>query len=396
MKIDKSRPLHWLFLVAFTIQALLGLLLRRALRPRGRNLLILYGHKLNGNLLALHDHLRAACQERLEPVFLTMDLAYHRELSAAGIRSQWACAPSCCLLLGRAAALVSDHGLHSLQPLRARYRAAGLFFFDVWHGIPFKGFDAEDFRTQHGYDETWVASELNRRLYIDRFGFAAERVAVTGYARTDRLLQPPATAAVLRKRLGLPAEGRLILFAPTWAQDTAGRSLYPFGQSEADFLAALSSLGQRHGATCILRTHLNTGDAGGHAYPNVVRLPGSSHPDTESILLVSDIMICDWSSIAFDYLLLNRPTLFLEVPPPFRKGFSLGPEYRFGAIIPDFESLMARLEECLLSPERYRAEFGERHRQVREQVYGRWADGHAAERCVERIDHHLLSRGSSR
>ena len=28
-------------------------------------------------------------------------------------------------------------------------------------------------------------------------------------------------------------------------------------------------------------------------------------------------------SIAFDYLLLDRPTLFLDIPAPFKKGFSL-------------------------------------------------------------------------
>src|SRR5690606_40302310 len=61
-----------------------------------------------------------------------------------------------------------------------------LRFFDVWHGIPFKGFDADDFRVQHRYDECWVASPLLRDLYIQRFGFEPQRVVATGYARTDR------------------------------------------------------------------------------------------------------------------------------------------------------------------------------------------------------------------
>lgn len=396
MKIDKKDPLHWLNLVAFFACALLGLLARRSFRRGDARPVILYGHKLNGNLLALYQHMTTDEHLTLEPVFLTMDRAYARLLRHHGFNSQWTAGPGGVRLLANAAGLVSDHGLHSLQILQNRYQRAGMRFFDVWHGIPFKGFDADDFRPQHAYDEIWVASELSRNLYIDRFGFEPARVVATGYARTDRLVKPAESNAALRRRMGLPENGPLILFAPTWEQDTQGRSLYPFGQSEADFLGALSALGQRHGATCILRTHINSGDSAGRDYPNVIRLPGSTHPDTESILLVSDMMICDWSSIAFDYLLLNRPTLFLDVPPPFRKGFSLGPEYRFGAIIPDFGSLLATMKEYLLSPARYRDAFGERQRQIRELVYGRHADGNAAQRCVDRIERHQLNSESSR
>ncbi|HEX4870407.1 MAG TPA: CDP-glycerol glycerophosphotransferase family protein, partial [Moraxellaceae bacterium] len=362
MKIDKHDPGHWLSLIAFLAQALLGLAWRPFRRRAVVAPVILYGHKLNGNLLALYEHLQQARGDRFTPVFLTMDRRYQQALARAGINSQWACAPGCSALLAGAAALVSDHGLHSLQPLRARYRRAGLYFFDVWHGIPFKGFDADDFRTQHGYDETWVASDLNRELYTSRFGFAPDRVVATGYARTDRLLRGNADAAAARTRLGLPATGTLILFAPTWAQDTQGRSIYPFGHDEAAFLGALSRLGQRHDATFVLRTHLNTGDSAGADYPNVLRLPGSTHPDTEAILLVADMMICDWSSIAFDYLLLDRPTFFLDVPPPFRKGFSLGPEYRFGEKVKDLDALLGGLERCLADPARYWRDHGDDHR----------------------------------
>src|SRR3546814_12602991 len=92
--------------------------------------------------------MEADYRHQLRPVFVTMDPAYHRTLKAAGIRSQWACGIDCAVLLSQAAALISDHGLHALQPLHSMYRRADLLFFDVWHGIPFKGFDADDFRFQ--------------------------------------------------------------------------------------------------------------------------------------------------------------------------------------------------------------------------------------------------------
>lgn len=389
MKIDKRDPLHWLMLAAFLVQGLLGLLLR-VVNParRGGQTVILYGHKLNGNLLALYRFMQEHPECRLKPVFLTMDDAYRSELEVNGVQVCLAAGFACAALLGRASALISDHGLHSLQPLLGAYRRLSLRFFDVWHGIPFKGFDAQDFQLQHRYDETWVASVACRRLYTDRFGFDPARVVATGYPRTDRLVLPTEDRAALRAALGLPAEGALILFAPTWAQDAKGRSIYPFGHDEAEFLQALSSLAQRHSGTVVLRSHLNSGNVdggGGGLPPGVVALPGSRYPDAEGILLVSDVLVCDWSSIAFDYLLLDRATIFLDVPPPFRKGFSLGPEYRFGPVVADLAALLRQLDTCLNTPDAYWREHRERHDTIRQQIYGEQADGLASGRCVARL-----------
>ena len=388
VKINKRNPIHWLLLVAFLVQGVLGLLLR-ATRPvkQGRKTVVLYGHKLNGNLLALQRHIHAHPEYGLQPIFLSMDAAYRKELEEQGISTCSAASWDCAVLLGHACAVISDHGLHALQPLLAGYQWLGLRFFDVWHGIPFKGFDGQDFRLQRRYDETWVASTLCRDLYISRFDFELARVQATGYPRTDRLVQPNEDLQALRAALGLPAQGRLILFAPTWAQDAKGRSIYPFGYSEAEFLQELSTLADRHGATVLLRSHLNSGnvDGGDALPPGIVALPSARYPDAESILLISDVLVCDWSSIAFDYLLLKRPTIFLDVPPPFRKGFSLGSEYRFGPVVADLPPLLQQLDTCLTSPDTYWHAYGEQHHTIRQKVYGRMADGLASQRCIVRL-----------
>lgn len=383
MKVDKRRPLHWLYLVAFFANSAMGLIFSLLLRRR--RLVVLYGHKLNGNLLALHRYLQSHPELGIRPVFLTMDWGYCRELRNQGVSTCWAVSPCCALLLARADALISDHGLHSLEPLIVPYRKLGVRFFDVWHGIPFKGFDSADFRLQHRYDEVWVASELHRRLYVECYGFDADKVIVTGYARTDKLVAPAETREQLCSRLGLPPQDRFILFAPTWAQDTKGRSIYPFGHQEAEFLEVLSLLARRCDATVLVRTHINSGNGSGRECQNIRRLPGSTYPDVESILLVSDLLICDWSSIAFDYLLLSRPTLFLDVPAPFRKGFSLGPEYRFGAVVNSISDLAEQVEAAMQYPDRYWLKYQARHDEIGSQVWGDWADARSSERCVGRL-----------
>lgn len=399
MKIDRRRPSHWAYLFLFFLQSLLALAIRRFRRAGVPHAVVLYGHKLNGNLLALHEGMGGAKGGSPTPVFLTMDPGYKRELEASGVRCTWACGPGAVKLLAEASAVISDHGLHSMQPLLGAFRRTGLRFFDVWHGIPFKGFDAEDFRLQHRYDETWVASELCRDLYLGRFGFPQGRVVATGYARTDRLLRPTAERAALRQSLGLPASGPLLLFAPTWKQDAAGRSLYPFGCEESEFLGAVATLAARHGGSVVLRSHLNSGEVGEGVRSNLHALPASRFPDTESILLACDILVCDWSSIAFDFLLLDRPTIFLDVEPPFRKGFSLGPECRFGPVVQNLSEMLDALGRAVSDPDAYWHSHGRRHRRIRQQVYGGLADGGSSERCLQRLRAHLsgdVRCGSSR
>jgi len=387
VKIDKSRGRHWWWLVLMGASALFAICLRPFFSRRPSKAspitVVLYGHKLNGNLLAIYREMRDGREhEHFDVFYLTMDRDYFTLLSKAGERCVLASPLQCVSLLVKTDAIITGHGLHALGPLVS---FSSIQFFDVWHGIPFKGFDADDFRVQHRYRQIWVASPCHKQLYVDRYGFDESKVITTGYARTDRLVLAVEDPSTLRARFGVPAQGKLVLFAPTWAQDAAGRSLYPFNCSEAAFLGALSELANRLGVTILMRAHLNSGTGVGAGYAHVVPLPHDSFPDTEGILLISDILICDWSSIAFDYLLLNRPTVFLDVEAPFRKGFSLGPEYRFGAVVDSLPGLIEELAGTLADAGQYWQRYANKHQQTRDRVYAEYADGHATRRCVAEL-----------
>jgi CDP-glycerol glycerophosphotransferase len=382
LKIDPRNPRHWLWLAASGAWVLIALMLRPFRRPRQRIAVLLYGHKLGGNLLALYRGLRA--DDRFDVAFLSLDPAYAGELAAAGEDVVCAASWRCVRWLAGADALVSDHGLHALEPL---LHLSDLPFFDTWHGIPFKGFDHRDFRVQRHYRETWVASPSQRQLWIQRFGFDPAIVEATGYPRTDRLVRRDGSVESIRRSLGVdPARcGKLVLFAPTWQQDDAGRSVFPFGLDATGFLGGLSQLADRCEATILLRTHLNSGLPGRPLPPRIVAVPYARFPDTEAVLLASDVLVCDWSSIAFDFLLLSRPTVFLDVPAPFAKGFSLGPSFRFGAIVANPPEMMERLEAFLRDPATYEAAHGDKAASIRDAVYGDFADGLATTRCIDRL-----------
>lgn len=176
-----------------------------------------------------------------------------------------------------------------------------------------------------------------------------------------------------------------------------GRSVFPFGVDAREFFERLEAVCRRTNAVILFRSHLNSrGGEVAVAEERVIPLPFAAYPDTEGLLQLADVLICDWSSIAFDYLLLDRPTIFLDVEPPFDKGFSLGREYRFGAIASDMEALLSRLERSLVDAAAYEREFSARHVDTRTRVYANYADGHSSERCAARLQEALARSESSR
>lgn len=313
-----------------------------------------------------------------------MDPAYYRQLQAAGEQALLAINPLNILNIARSTVVVSDHGLHALEIL---LKLSSIRFVDVWHGIPFKGFDADDFRIQQQYTEVWLTSALLKDLYAAKFGFDRAILHATGYARTDVLVNRTADCEAIRQRLGITDPGKkIILFAPTWQQDESNRSIYPFNTDADGFLGAIEHMCDSLSVVCVFRTHLNTGAGSGHGYRNICYAPHATFPDTEEILLTGDILVCDWSSIAFDYLLLDRPTVFLDVPAPFKKGFSLDEGYRFGKVVGGLEEMLASLELYAKEPELYWSAHGSQCEAIKRELYDANADGNASRRCYERLE----------
>jgi CDP-glycerol glycerophosphotransferase len=384
MKIDKKSPRHWSLLLRQALYTAIATGIRPLCKRPATPLVLLYGHQFSGNLKALYLAWVARHGDELDLRFLTLDPDYYDHLSAEGIRVLGCFRLRDMMSLARAAAIVSDHGLHLMSPLT---RLTDILFIDVWHGIPFKGFNPDDFRLQHRYDEVWVSSSLMRDVYLQRYGFRAQQLQELGYARADRLAAGKAADPECRTNLGLSAQRPTVLYAPTWQQDEQGRELFPFGLGQEEFVEALGNVCAAAGAELVIRSHLNakipaTHNAGVH-YCSM-----KDYPDTEALLDITDVLICDWSSIAFDFLVLRRPTLFLDVPPPFREGFSLGPEYRFGEVVNGIQQLCESLAGALSDPGKFMEKYRTGYDRVISGVYNNNLDGEVATRQLQ----HLIKR----
>jgi CDP-glycerol glycerophosphotransferase len=223
-------------------------------------------------------------------------------------------------LATRARILVSN----MLQPDWYR-RPAGQLYLQTWHGTPLKRICLDVERPQFlngmayhdrvrkdvaNWDALLSANTFSTPIFRRAFGFDGD-ILEYGYPRNDLLRSPDSAgrAAGIRRRLGLRADQRIVLYAPTWRDDATTRAAgYGFPR-HLDLDAVARALGTDHvmlvRAHQMIREALVTGATDGRV------IDVTSYADIADLLLIADVLITDYSSAMFDFAVTGRPMLFL-------------------------------------------------------------------------------------
>lgn len=226
------------------------------------------------------------------------------------------------------------HGLGDVN----RYAVSGAFVVQLWHGIPLKRIGLDSPATTQVPDIPGApvlrrligilyrraaqrirvlpaASHRSRGRLESAFALGDGRVVVTGEPRVDVLssgdpIERRAKASDVLDRVlgGLPTGSRTILYAPTW-RDGADDPAVPTAAQWVEIIRVL----EESDAVLLVRSH-PLGE-GGYAPPlpsRRVRMLGSGLlSDVTPVLPAVDVLVTDYSSLAYDVGLLRMPVLFL-------------------------------------------------------------------------------------
>jgi CDP-glycerol glycerophosphotransferase len=222
---------------------------------------------------------------------------------------------------------------------------------------------------------------LNRRAYryYERLGMPAERMRLVGFGKLDALVRGRVETVSLAKKLGI--NGRpVVLYAPTWefvneSPDLLEGVVHNLGRVNAKALVKFHDLTYRHyeGSGFLDRLQQQNRSV------SFVR-----EEDSSRCLALADLLISDVSSIAYEYLVLDRPVVFVETPEMIRrfaaKEMGLEIEMRYcGHIVQALDGLPALVESCLANPK----EKAGARREVSEEVL--FKPGTAVDRATEEI-----------
>ncbi|WP_104053805.1 MULTISPECIES: CDP-glycerol glycerophosphotransferase family protein [unclassified Arthrobacter] len=201
-------------------------------------------------------------------------------------------------------------------------KSPGQFYLQTWHGTPLKkiGLDVPQrvlslsYRDLMAREAQWwdlllAQNDFAAGVLPKALGYTGE-VLTAGYPRNDPLLHPNAaeTGNRVRTLLGIPADQKVLLYAPTWrdsARDSAGRSDWV---GFLDVAEASRRLGP--GWTFLIRGHHNVaGQRRIESHPAAIDV--TDYPEVNDLYLASGVLVTDYSSAIFDYAVLRRPIVLL-------------------------------------------------------------------------------------
>ena len=186
----------------------------------------------------------------------------------------------------------------------------------TWHGTPVKrlGNDLPHMSRDpkppvwhrqvaevRGWDLLLSQSPWATPVLRKAFGYQG-KVLESGYPRTDAFLSPEREelAAAMRRRLGIAEGVKVVLYAPTWRDyDRKSATL------RLDLAEARRVLGPGH--EFLIRAHAM------QAAPNMpagLGIDVTTYPDIADLMLITDVLITDYSSVMFDFAVTGRPMIF--------------------------------------------------------------------------------------
>lgn len=189
----------------------------------------------------------------------------------------------------------------------------------IFHGISFKGHTySEKIRE---YDRAFLIGPYQRRNFAERGILSADdpRMVNVGMPKCDPLARDEFDRTAVLRTLGLKPDRPVVLYAPTWRKEASLNTVGP------EILEAVGAMD----VTLLVKAHdwcfvpeRNRRDwAAWFAGKEREGAPFTLVRDRDitPYLGVADLLISDASSTANEFLLRNRPIVFMEVPELFKK-----------------------------------------------------------------------------
>jgi CDP-glycerol glycerophosphotransferase len=204
-------------------------------------------------------------------------------------------------------------------------------YLQTWHGTPLKRLghdidvsaDTTFYRSGISYERmcetydidvaryNWMISpnQFCTQVFPGAFGINKERLIETGYPRNDFLSKVTSEKIdELKEKYGLPKDKKVLLYAPTWRDNSYVSAGYTF-ELQADFKKWKEVLGDEWIVLfkphyLIINHFKEDKSLEGFLYSI------DANEEISQLYPMADALVTDYSSVFFDYAILNRPIYF--------------------------------------------------------------------------------------
>src|SRR5699024_10710969 len=317
------------------------------------------GKQYSDNPRAIYEYLREyypmytliwSADREAVPKFQELDIKYTKRFSL-----KWL------YLMNRAKYWVSNSRMPLWIP-----KPPSTIYLQTWHGTPLKklaydmdqvlmpGTSTESYKRNFLYEaRKWdylvSPNRYSTAILKQAFQFN-KKILETGYPRNDYLINSNTTKEMnrIKAKQDLPDDKKIILYAPTWRDN----EFYGKGRYKFDIPMDLDRMKEELSDDYIILLRMH------YLIAENIYLTGlegfvydfSEYEDIRELYLISDVLITDYSSVFFDYVILKRPIYFytydLEEYRDTLRGFYLDFEKEApGPIVKTTEELLNHIEE---------------------------------------------------
>lgn len=380
--------------------------------PKNKNLWVFgswFGNKFADNSKYLFLYVKA-CHPEIRSIWLSRNSNVVDKLRKEGYEAYKTNSLKGFIYTMRSNFVILSNGLSDVN----RFSVAKSKIIQLWHGSPLKkiGYDDEIFSsprnhsvlrsfialswhrvfpfTKEKYDMVIATSKLTQSRLSSAFKIAVDKVPITGYPRNDTLLSTKVSVTFLDKMRKAYKFKYLFFYLPTFRGEI-NSSFDLFANYNFDVKKIEEVLSNLNGFL-LIKTH-PVNSISNHALLDRVKkahfIKTVNDPDIEGdiypLLHDTDILITDYSSIYFDFLLLNRPIIFapFDFENYIRKDRELYDNYNDvtpGPKAKNWDEVLMYIKEAIKEPEKYKEE-----RERISKMFNQYRDANSSERVYKAI-----------
>lgn len=366
------------------------------LMPRNNNLWIFgawFGQKYSDNASVLFEYIdkNDAC---IEVIWLTKDVEIRNKLRKEGKKAELTSSLKAIFYSLRAGVVCFSSGRKDVNS----YFINGAKIINLWHGAPLKKIGLDDefaksklryFIIRNFYPFLWEykidyiinSADIFADKLASAFGLSLDHVICSGFPRNDLLFSDKIDGLIasLNRQYSNP---RIILYLPTFR--SLNEKFKPFESYNFDEKRWIDFL-ERNNLVFLSKGHFVDSEVGNNVVASrMIHLSDKDVAELYSLLKDVHILITDFSSVFFDFLLINKPIIFapFDIDSYVSKSRELYFDYQnivCGHVANDWNDVIYAVNE-LLKEDTY-AE----HRHVMNNVFNKFHDSSNSNRLFHEI-----------
>ncbi|MGW8424551.1 CDP-glycerol glycerophosphotransferase family protein [Peribacillus simplex] len=190
-------------------------------------------------------------------------------------------------------------------------------YLNTWHGTPIKKMGLDIAKNKKSppllsnmstIDIMLSQSNFETDIFSRVFKIPRERFLACGLPRNDELVKVSTKdTKLIRDKLGIKTDKKIILYAPTFREYEQDNTLKFTLAPPIDFEKWNQELGEDY--MILLRAHYEVGKVLNVPKYNEFIINVSDYSNLNDLMIISDVLISDYSSIFFDFSLLQKPMI---------------------------------------------------------------------------------------